>query len=137
MKIKEVNFTDYEQIIRNMDKQYIGSKLDPKGYWWIVLDNNEVVGYAGMSESNRYSNCGYFTRCTVLPKYRGKGLQRRLIRARLKKAKKLNWAWIFTYTVIGNVHSENNLIECGFRLFIPKLKWIKSNTVNYWRKQVQ
>lgn len=66
----------------------------------------------------------------VRPKFRGNGLHKRLIKARLAYAKKLGLQAI-TYTGKDNVVSANNLIACGFWQYVPENKWV-GNDFNYW-----
>jgi GNAT superfamily N-acetyltransferase len=68
----------------------------------------------------------------VHEEYRGRGLQKRLIRARVRHAKRIGWKYAITYT-IDNPPSENSLIGCGFKRYAPADPYVKG-TANYWRK---
>jgi GNAT superfamily N-acetyltransferase len=70
----------------------------------------------------------------VLPEFRGQGLQKRLIRIRLKTAKAIGMNWAVTDTY-DNPASGNNMIACGFKLFIPSDPWGVGRTL-YWRKRI-
>lgn len=61
------------------------------GYWWIAYLDGLPVAYAGCGESILEEGIGYFSRVGVLPKHRGKGLQRRLMRAFEAKARRVGW----------------------------------------------
>lgn len=102
-----------------------------RGWWWLLYFGTEPIGFAGMTESNQWINCGYLCRAGVIDEHRGRKLQRRLIRVRLAMAKKLNMEAVFTDTR-NNPSSANNLIECGFRMYTPRKPWGFSNSV-YWR----
>lgn len=78
----------------------------------------ELVGYAGgrvIPETGAY----YLSRAMVLPEYRGRGLQKRLIRARVAHARRLGCPRVVTYTNPVNVASNNSLIACGFKTASP------------------
>lgn len=103
------------------------------GWWWVVLQGDTAVAFAGLRESYRFpADCGYLWRAAVTPQHRGHGLQRRLIRVRERKAKALGWRWVFTDTTDATP-SANNLISCGYRLYDPAEPYGFKNTL-YWRK---
>ncbi len=52
--------------------------------------------------------------CVVDPGARGKGLQKRLIKARVVWARKLGAVSISTYAYVGNAPSLISLLRCGF-----------------------
>ena|SRR5690606_12594088 len=85
---------------------------------WIASYNGEPAGYAAAKHSQHFPDWAYLSRAGVLPGFRGKGIQRRLIQSRCR------WAWrsgltgAYTYT-LDNPASGNALIGCGFRLFSP------------------
>lgn len=110
------------------------SKIEPseKGDWWLVYKNDEPVAYAGMTQSTFAHDYGYLKRAGVLPNHRGKGLQRRLIKVRERKAKQYNWRALITDTT-ANPASSNSLIRCGYFLFEPEYKWAYKDSL-YWRK---
>lgn len=114
----------------------IFSECDRVGFsgreWWIVKDTDakEAVAFAGLREFGTYA---FFCLAGVLKKYRGQGLQRRLIKAREKWAREYGKTSCITYTLLNNHKSSNNLIECGYRLYSPEYQW-KGAGVLYWRK---
>jgi L-amino acid N-acyltransferase YncA len=67
----------------------------------------------------------------VLPAHRGQGIQKRLIRVRLRQARALGWNWVVTDTH-DNPASSNSLIARGFKLFDPSKPWGADKTL-YWR----
>jgi GNAT superfamily N-acetyltransferase len=102
------------------------------GWWYVAYDENMVpVGFAGVVPSLRWGDCGYLCRAGVLPSHRGHGLQKKLIRARVKKARQLGWNWLVTDTY-ENPASSNSLISTGFKLFDPTKPWGANKTL-YWR----
>lgn len=102
------------------------------GYWWITYDAlNLPCAFAGLVSSVRWLDTGYLCRSGVLPSHRGQGLQKRLIRARVRQARALGWKWLITDTH-ENPASANSLIACGFKLFEPTKPWGAKQTL-YWR----
>lgn len=104
------------------------------GYWWIVYSDGNPIGFCSIKRSSRWSNAGYLCRAGILPKFRGKGIQKKLIRVRIAQAKKLGWNWV-TSDTYNNPASTNNLISCGFRMYIPSYKYGGEGTI-YWRKKL-
>jgi len=102
------------------------------GYWWIVYDSSDMpCAFAGLVRSVRWLDTGYLCRAGVLPSHRGRGAQKRLIRARIRQARALGWNWLITDTYHNPV-SSNNLITTGFTLFEPSKPWGADGTL-YWR----
>jgi len=107
-----------------------------KGWWWIMYDRNKYpAGFAGLVPSNRWIDCGYLSRAGILLYHRGKGLQKRLIHARILKARKLGYEYLFSDTH-DNVPSVNNLIACGFKLYDPRTPYGAEKTL-YWRLKLK
>lgn len=73
----------------------------------------------------------YFDRAAVLPAFRGRGLQRRLIRRRIVEARADGARVAITYTMHGLAVSGNNLIKCGFRKYVPAYAWV-GYAEDYW-----
>ena len=102
------------------------------GYWWIVYDaHNLPCAFAGLVSSVRWLHTGYLCRAGVLSSHRGQGVQKRLIRARVRQARALGWKWLITDTH-DNPASSNSLIACGFKLYEPSKPWGAIGTL-YWR----
>ena len=104
------------------------------GWWWLVFHRGAVVGFGHMRKPPRDTNLGYMARAGVLPKHTGRGLQRRLIKARLKKAMELGFTRVVC-TTYENVPSMVNLIKEGFLPYTPGEPWAYSGTV-YWMKKL-
>jgi GNAT superfamily N-acetyltransferase len=106
-----------------------------RGHWWIAYDEqNKPVAFAGLVRSISWYDCGYLCRAGVLYNNTGKGLQKRLISARLRQAKKLGWKWAITDTT-DNPASSNSLINQGFKLYEPTKPWAYKHSL-YWRKKL-
>jgi L-amino acid N-acyltransferase YncA len=73
-------------------------------------------------------------RAGVIRNFQGHGLQKRLIQARIRKARALNWEWLLTDTT-DNPASANSLIAMGFKLYEPKAPWANKNSL-YWRLNI-
>lgn len=104
--------------------------LPDLGSWFIAYHNSKAVAYAGMTTIK--PKIGYMVRSGVLAAHRGHGLQRDLIFARIGKAIELKYNELYTFTVVDNIQSSNNIINSGFRLFTPRDKW-GGDGVNYWK----
>lgn len=104
------------------------------GFWWLVYDRKEAVGFAGLVPSSMGFGIGYLKRSGVIHTHRGHGLQRRLLRVREAKAKREGWSTLITDTT-DNIHSANNLISAGFKLFRPEAPWGYQTSL-YWRKDL-
>lgn len=85
--------------------------------WWIAVEEDKIVAYCGCLYSP--DNICIFVRAWVHRDYRGKGMQKRMIRARLKAAR-VSCTYAITYTTYDNVPSANNLIKCKFFLYEPQ-----------------
>jgi RimJ/RimL family protein N-acetyltransferase len=102
--------------------------------WWGAWDGHELVGYAGariLPATGAY----FLSRAGVVETYRGRGLQKRLIRARVSRARQLLTPRAVTYTVPDNAPSANSLIACGFRVYAPASAFAGAGVV-YWRRKL-
>ena len=137
MKIKQLDAIDHEHLLIKMQKSCLPNDelYDvTKGFWWGAFDNDICVGFCGLVPSTRWGDCGYLCRSGVIRSYRGKGIQKKLIKARERKARFLGWNWLITDTY-SNPPSANSLISCGFKLFEPTITWGAKGTL-YWRKHL-
>lgn len=106
------------------------------GCWWLVHCEGEPVAFAGMYRSKYYCATGYLCRVAVAFEHRGQGLQKRLIRVRLREARTMGLTWAVTDTERTNYPSANSLISCGFRLFKPWRAWATYRDGLYWGRQL-
>lgn len=104
------------------------------GWWWIVYDGPLPVGFCGLYQSVKWRDAGYLCRSGVMPEYRGRGLQKRLIRLRERKAREAGMTWLVTDTY-ENPPSSNSLIACGYKTYQPETPW-GADGVTYWRKSL-
>lgn len=99
--------------------------------WWLArAPDGSVAGYAAVM-AWKPDHAAFLARVGVLPSHQGKGLQRRLIRARVRWAKSQGLAMAYTYTLPHNPASSINLIREGFLPFWPTLAW-GGDTSCYW-----
>ena len=106
-----------------------------EGWWFVAFERRAgPVGFAGMVMSSRWTDCVYFCRSGVKEEHRGNGLQKKLIYARLKRARMMGMNWAVTET-FSNPASSNSLISCGFKLYEPTVP-LAGDTCLYWRCKV-
>jgi GNAT superfamily N-acetyltransferase len=103
--------------------------------WWVVWCGKEPVGYAGLRvcENAQNKGLGFLSRAGVIAKHRGRGLQKRLIRAREAAARSFGLNELVTYVAHWNSPSINSLVACGYRFYRPATKWGGAASV-YLRK---
>lgn len=104
------------------------------GYWWVAFEDGDAIGFCAMKHSQKWSDTIYLHRAGVLPKHRGKGLQRKLIRVRTRQALKFGMTWLVSDTY-HNPASANSLIRCGFTMYVPTYQYGAKGTL-YWRKKL-
>lgn len=108
---------------------------DDGSWWWETTFAGEPVAFAAMSLIyDAEGTHAYLSRAGVVEAHRGHGLQRRLIDARERLARKLGCRSLVT-TTFCNPPSGNNLIKAGFALYDPEEPWGATGT-NYWRKDL-
>lgn len=136
MKIKKVN-TDRPDVLATL--AFLHSACLPSdeypdfsnGWWWIAYDEHGTpVAFAGLYPSVRWSKTGYLCRAGVVEAARGKGIQKKLIKVRIRYAKKIGYDWLVSDTR-RNPASSNALIACGFRLYEPKMPWGFRNSLYF------
>lgn len=139
MKIRRVNIKDPQVLLQLHELQRYCLPYDKvypvtDGYWWIAYEGDEPVGFGGVVQSVRWSDCGYLCRSGVVPYFRGRGIQKKLIKVRIAHAKAIGWNWLVTDTT-DNPASANSLISCGFKVFEPSKKWAFKHSI-YWKKRI-
>lgn len=110
--------------------------LNPtEGDWWVAYTDAGVpVGFCSIKPSVRWEETGYLSRAGVIAAHQGKGLQKRMIRVRINRAKRLGWKWILSDTS-DNPASANSLIACGFKMYEPRDPYGLKTSV-YWRRRI-
>jgi hypothetical protein len=95
-----------------------------------------VVGFCSAILHSPSPMEAFLSRSAVAFRVRGRGLQRRMIRDRVRWiAEHQPHARIVTYTLLDNYASITNLILCGFRFYVPKRKWAHAgpSSVHYFK----
>lgn len=110
--------------IHRLDRILFASDHEIKGddcWWWTIEDKGEAIAFAGLRPCQEAHNAGlaYLIRAGVRRTHRGRGLQRQLIRARVRMARRHGLKEVVTYVMAYNMASANNLISCGFKLYRP------------------
>ena len=121
-KGKIINADLYEQL-EYLDKNNVpafrgcSNEFKENRDWWVSVDDGGfIIAYCGCIYSEGIC---IMNRAWVHKRYRGNGMQRKMILRRIKAAKE-ECNTIITYTTVDNVHSANNLIQCGFKLYTPE-----------------
>lgn len=102
--------------------------------------DREIVAYGGHRLPPDFPGTAFLSRSGVLPECRGVGLQKALLRARIRYLKRHHpeVSHALTYTMVTNAASSNSLIACGFKLWRPETgDWWVGPEVNYWRKALR
>lgn len=132
VRIREID-TDHPEWdeLRALDTRLLPeAPPSPDTLWWAAFNGGDVVAYAG----GRVLVDGSFflSRAGVIDHWRGHGLQKRLIRVRVAKARKMGCHRAVTYTMPHNAPSINSLIRCGFRCYAPEPEWAGPGAV-FWQ----
>lgn len=107
-----------------------------KGVWFIAYsEGGEPAAFAGLVQSTQWWDTAYLCRAGVISKYRGFGLQKRMIKARIRAAKTMGFNWLISDTS-DNAPSANSLISAGFRMYDPSKPYALNNSL-YWRLKLK
>lgn len=99
--------------------------------WWLMrAPDGSVAGYCA-ARPWKPDNAVYLARVGIMAAHRGQGLQRRLIRVRLRWAKREGYSMAYTYTLPTNPASSVNLIREGMLPFWPSTPW-GGDAACYW-----
>lgn len=137
IKIRRSKPSELDTLHAMCDKYLLDEDL--KSIWsddaiyWIAQDSstNKIAGFGGMVESVRFVDTMRLSSAVVHPDYRGRGLQAKLIRVRLRYARRAGKNFVITDTANFNPASARNLIACGFRPYWPEVRW-RGDYADYW-----
>lgn len=101
-----------------------------RAWWWLARWDDVDAGFGGLLEVDNGSS-GFLCRAGVVPDFRGRGIQLRLIQERVRYSRTCGHKQVLTYTSLQNAASNNNLIRAGFRQYIPEYPWVGSSFI-YW-----
>ncbi len=126
-------------IILSLDLKCFGKEESmeqdiPGIYWWLAYQNNIPIAYAGL-QIIPINKITVLYRSGIKTRFRGRGLQKRLIRVRETAARRLGYETMLTYTHLSNFASNNSLISLNYKLYDPQWPWV-GNEFIYWRKQL-
>lgn len=104
-------------------------------YWLVHDDEGKPVAFAAARQLAREKGVVFLSRAGVVREARGCGLQRRLIRLRLRWAQSHGAHLAVTYCAHDNISSARNLFACGMDLYLPQDEW-GGPTSLYFRKDL-
>lgn len=113
------------------------AEVEKGGCAFAAYDGTTMVAFAMARPSQGYQKTIYLCRAGVHPDYRGRGLQRELIRLREAWAKSRGFKHVITDTTNDNAPSMRSLIAEGYRPYWPQMfkPWAFKHSV-YWRKEI-
>ena len=124
---------DLYERLQALDKRvFVDAKNEFKEYreWWVMVDNDTIIAYCGSLYADGVC---LFVRAWVHRPFRGKGLQRKMIKLRLKAGKSLACYRAITYVYTDGTTSMNNLINTGFRLYNPQYKYAGNEFLYFYK----
>ena len=98
---------------------------------WIAKVDGIPAGFACLNIMDDKE--GFLSRCGVMPKFRGLGIQKKLIETRIKYASLIELQSLVTYTSEDNTYSQNNLKVCGFNIVVPEQLFGLENGIYFHR----
>jgi len=114
----------------------------PSDFWprshfhWIAYDGDKPVAFGSLRILENEPHWAYMCAAAVLPGYRGAGLQRRLIRARVNWARRHGLHGLVTYTLWNNYGSLISLLREKFRFYEPGYAWA-GRDVHYYVRELK
>lgn len=125
MKISLRQTDDVEEIRELHALAFAGSPWpgDDHTFWIARDETGKAVGFCSVVYWAARA-CAFLSRAAVVKEASGQGLQRRMIRARLRWAKAQGIKRAITYTELRNSKSLVNLLRCGFRFYTPQLAYV-------------
>lgn len=138
MRLQRANYGHQHDIIRGLDLLTFGSESTYEGpevgnVYWILWHEGEAAGYCSIrplresSYDPHHASTAFLSRAVVLPHARGQGLQRRMIRARVKWAVEEGYERVVTTLDWDNIPSLRNLVKEGFVPYVPFYDWTESD----------
>lgn len=101
-------------------------------YWVAKIVGTEFpVAFCSIRPLTNEPNVLFLSRAGVLRGWRGQGLQKRMIRARLAWARRNGWREAVTYTTHDNYASIASLIKAGMNLYTPENPWGTDHALHF------
>lgn len=136
MEIKRIRKTHKNiNILKSLDKVcFPGDDSFPFGLrkydCWMCFLDGEIIGYASACKmKDKY----FLARAGVMPEHRGKGVQKKFIKARIGRANMLQLDSIVTYTTPVNLPSILSLESYGFDTWNDVCKSFYDDSFLYWK----
>lgn len=134
MRIRRVELTRHRAELEALHKATFPFDSEPnwqEADWWIAYDEDKPIGFCG---GQRWpDSCYYLVRAGVLESHRGRGLQRRMVLVRLRRAADLGCYAVWTYCTADNLKSANTLRHY-FKLGTPRRRWGGKSCLYWYRK---
>lgn len=137
MRLRRATEADREAIIE-ADRLCFPADSPPEpdeGAWWIGQCDGQLAAYCAARPSSTAPGTVYLCRAGVMPDWRGRGLQRRLVHVRERWARAQGYTRVVTDTY-RNPASANTLIHCGYRMWEPEYPWGRAGAC-YWVKSLR
>ena len=97
------------------------------GKTWVILIGDKLAGYACTKSHSPHT--AFLDRYGILPRYRGQGLQTKLLKKCLDWHRNRTTKQVVTYTKPENAKSTNSLLKIGFKPYWPRAIWASKNVV--------
>jgi RimJ/RimL family protein N-acetyltransferase len=127
--------TDNEALVRKLHTRVFPSDAfyeSKSNVYWLLTCNGEPVGFC---QATAWSGKVLFlSRSGILPEHRGKNLQIRLIRARVRYAKSNGFKKVVTYADANNPASANNLAKAGFLIYRPQASFGTASSIYFLKE---
>ena len=127
--------TTDEELIRKLHTRVFPADAfyeSKKNVYWLLTCNGEPAGFCQATDWS--GGILFLSRSGILPEHRGKNLQIRLIRARVRYAKKNGFKKVITYADAYNPASANNLARAGFLIYNPAYKFGTPNCICFLKE---
>lgn len=126
---------DVEENRRLWERGFPGDKWvgDHHTFWIARDETGTVLGFCSAVYLTGENNV-FLSSAAVFPCARGGGLQRRMIRHRVRWAKAQGARYAITYAIKSNYPSLTNLIRAGFRFYVPATSW--AGDVHYFERKL-
>jgi GNAT superfamily N-acetyltransferase len=105
--------------------------MDGELHYWLVHHKGTYCGYCATRVEG---DVVFLARSAVAKEHRGKGLQRRMIKARERFH---GPKYFVSYVSRFNPVSMNNLIRCGYRTYLPERRFGGQNAVYFYKDKMQ
>ena len=102
--------------------------------WWIARSSGRTAGFCGLKIFEK-DGFAFLCRSGVVPRYRGYGVHRTMIKRRIDYARRHGLGSVISYTKPDNPASGNNLSRLGFVMYNPENQWVGPDFI-YWIKDI-